>query len=214
MAGASGRGWRVGADEAAAGHVVAHTLRGEGFDASEDGTGRGTPLVVAKALATSGGTRDVFQCHGSNVGPLGTLRRGSGTTAGGVPFTAHCHGGYTEGVGTLRAKGADCGGGSETLPSTAFHHKQNPISGEVSPCLSRNADGMGVFEKTHRVRRLTPRECERLQGFPDDFTAIDLPTKRGSKPAADGPRYKAIGNSMAVPVMRWILRRLVEADRI
>jgi DNA (cytosine-5)-methyltransferase 1 len=55
-----------------------------------------------------------------------------------------------------------------------------------------------------RPRRLTPRECERLQGLPDDWTLID---HRG-KPAADGPRYRAIGNSMAVPVMRWILDRL------
>ncbi|WP_408188883.1 DNA cytosine methyltransferase [Paraburkholderia graminis] len=54
------------------------------------------------------------------------------------------------------------------------------------------------------VRRLTPRECERLQGFPDDYTRI---TVRG-KPAADGPRYKALGNSMAVPVMRWIGERI------
>jgi site-specific DNA-cytosine methylase len=54
------------------------------------------------------------------------------------------------------------------------------------------------------VRRLTPRECERLQGFPDDFTLIKF---RG-KPAADGPRYKALGNSMAVPNIRWILRRI------
>jgi DNA (cytosine-5)-methyltransferase 1 len=57
------------------------------------------------------------------------------------------------------------------------------------------------------VRRLTPRECCRLQGFPDDYTLI---THRG-KPAADGPRYRALGNSMAVPVMRWIGRRIVDA---
>jgi DNA (cytosine-5)-methyltransferase 1 len=54
------------------------------------------------------------------------------------------------------------------------------------------------------VRRLTPRECERLQGFPDDWTLVP---HRG-KPAADGPRYKAIGNSMAVPVMKWIGKRI------
>lgn len=52
-----------------------------------------------------------------------------------------------------------------------------------------------------RVRRLTPRECERLQGFPDDYTIINDKT-------ADGPRYKALGNSMAVPVMNWIGRRM------
>lgn len=55
------------------------------------------------------------------------------------------------------------------------------------------------------VRRLTPRECERLQGFPDDYTAIPG--------AADGPRYKALGNSMAVPVMAWIGHRIDEAMR-
>lgn len=58
------------------------------------------------------------------------------------------------------------------------------------------------------VRRLTPRECERLQGFEDDYTLIPY---RG-KPAADGPRYRALGNSMAVPVMAWIGRRIMEAD--
>jgi len=57
------------------------------------------------------------------------------------------------------------------------------------------------------VRRLTPRECERLQGFPDDFTRIPW---RGKDPenCPDGPRYKALGNSMAVNVMCWIGRRI------
>jgi len=58
-----------------------------------------------------------------------------------------------------------------------------------------------------QVRRLTPKECERLQGFPDDHTAIPY----RNKPAADGPRYKALGNSMAVPVMRWIGIKIMEA---
>lgn len=58
------------------------------------------------------------------------------------------------------------------------------------------------------VRRLTPIECERLQGFPDDWT--DIPYK--GKPAADGPRYRAIGNAMAVPVMSWIGRRIAAVD--
>ena len=79
------------------------------------------------------------------------------------------------------------------------------MGGEQATAL-RASQGGG--DKPHvlinAVRRLTPRECERLQGFPDDYTLI---TYRG-KPAADGPRYKALGNSMAVPVMRWILRRI------
>jgi DNA (cytosine-5)-methyltransferase 1 len=60
------------------------------------------------------------------------------------------------------------------------------------------------------VRRLTPVECERLQGFPDNYTLIPY---RG-KPAADGPRYKALGNSMAVPVMAWIGKRIAQVDAI
>ena len=80
---------------------------------------------------------------------------------------------------------------------------------------SLRADGYGASEDgTGRgtpltlvgtaVRRLTPRECERLQGFPDNYTLIPW---RG-KPMADGPRYRLLGNSMAVPVMAWIGRRI------
>lgn len=54
------------------------------------------------------------------------------------------------------------------------------------------------------VRRLTPKECERLQGFPDDFTQVP----RGNKPMPDGSRYRMIGNSMAVNVMRWVGYRI------
>lgn len=63
------------------------------------------------------------------------------------------------------------------------------------------------------VRRLTPMECERLQGMPDNHTRVPY----GGKPAEecpDGPRYKAIGNSMAVPCMAWIGRRLQEVDEL
>ena len=60
------------------------------------------------------------------------------------------------------------------------------------------------------VRRLTPRECERLQGFPDDWTRIPYRGKPADE-CPDGPRYRAIGNSMAVPVMRWIFERIEDA---
>lgn len=63
------------------------------------------------------------------------------------------------------------------------------------------------------VRRLTPRECERLQGFPDDWTLIHW-KGRPAEECPDGPRYKAIGNSMAVPVMRWLGERIAMADEI
>jgi DNA (cytosine-5)-methyltransferase 1 len=60
------------------------------------------------------------------------------------------------------------------------------------------------------VRRLTPVECERLQGFPDEYTAIAWRKKPASE-CPDGPRYKALGNSWAVPVVRWIGKRIQEA---
>jgi DNA (cytosine-5)-methyltransferase 1 len=71
------------------------------------------------------------------------------------------------------------------------------------PIVSSNGSGPTVIQAM-QVRRLTPTECERLQGFPDGYTNVP---HRG-KPAADGPRYKALGNSMAVPVMAWIGRRI------
>lgn len=76
---------------------------------------------------------------------------------------------------------------------------------ELSATLSTRNDQFLHTEDSHMdgltVRRLTPLECERLQGFPDGWT--DVPW-RGSEHAPDDPRYKALGNSMAVPVMRWI----------
>ena len=65
----------------------------------------------------------------------------------------------------------------------------------------------------YTVRRITPRECERLQGFPDDYTLIPYNGKPAEQ-CPDGPRYKALGNSMAVPVMRWIGERLLMVEEI
>lgn len=82
------------------------------------------------------------------------------------------------------------------------------LTGERTASMGTNANATGrntpKAMQGMSVRRLTPRECERLQGFPDDYTQVPY---RG-KPAADGPRYKALGNSMAVPVMRWIGERI------
>lgn len=116
---------------------ITHTLKAEGFDASEDGTGRGQPIVpIVGAM-----------CAHTYTGGLG----------GRVDMAAQ---GYVQPVGMA-------------------------------------------------VRRLTPRECERLQGFPDDYTLIP---NRG-KPMADGPRYKALGNSWAVPKFAWLGARIDAALR-
>ena len=85
---------------------------------------------------------------------------------------------------------------------------QSPSTNNVAPTLTRRTHAAVTTKST--VRRLTPRECERLQGFSDDYT---LTPHRG-KPAADGPRYKALGNSMAVPVMRWIGERIAMVDKL
>jgi DNA (cytosine-5)-methyltransferase 1 len=82
------------------------------------------------------------------------------------------------------------------------------IGGEIATALrasSGGGDKPHVLVPHMAVRRLTVVECSRLQGFPDDHVRVPY---RG-KPAADGPCYKALGNSMAVPVMRWIGRRIV-----
>lgn len=110
-------------------------------------------------------------------------------------------------------------GGNNVPPVKAFKWNQGERSrslaiGDVSPTLSTDHNPAvyeiaGNTEDSHMdgltVRRLTPLECERLQGFPDGWT--DIPW-RGRERAPDGARYKALGNSMAVPVMRWIGERI------
>lgn len=85
-------------------------------------------------------------------------------------------GGYQEGVSTLRASGGDHGGGSENLAIAA------------------------IRETPQLIRRLTPLECERLQGYPDGWT--DVPG------ASDSARYKALGNSVAIPCVEYLMQRV------
>ena len=99
---------------------------------------------------------------------------------------------------TLQIRGGKPGGGKGALiqrdmsATLSTHNTQTLITGDHE-------------KRDLTVRRLTPRECERLQGFPDDYT--DIPY-RNKEHAPDGARYKALGNSMAVPVMRWIGERI------
>lgn len=181
---------------------VAHALRGSGFDASEDGTGRGTPLVAGTLKANHGG-------GGFGSDPSETF----------IPMAF-----------SAKDDGADADAASPTLRAMPHDRSHANAGGQVAVCIQEGQTGVREYETAgtvrsdapgsqaggslirHRmaVRRLTPRECERLQGFPDDYTLIPY---RG-KPAADGPRYRAIGNSMAVPVMRWIGRRMREVDAL
>lgn len=96
-------------------------------------------------------------------------------------------------------------------PKNGGNATQPPF--EVSPCLTAT-DRHGVATSNvngeMQVRRLTPVECERLQGFPDNYTAIPY-RKNPASECPDSPRYKALGNSMAVPVMRWIGKQIAAA---
>jgi DNA (cytosine-5)-methyltransferase 1 len=153
-------------------HYVAHSLRADGFDASEDGTGRGDSRDLewrqdgtANAILTPNGGR-------AGIG-VGAVAQPYNIIGGAQKSRNHAY--ATEVSGCLQHKG-----------------------------LAASGNEAGTLIGGMSVRRLTPRECERLQGLPDDYTLIPY---RG-KPAADGPRYRAIGNSMAVPVMRWIGERI------
>ena len=81
--------------------------------------------------------------------------------------------------------------------------------GSVSGALqaSQSAKQVNAIMQGYAVRRLTPLECERLQGMPDDHTKVPY-RGRPADECPDTPRYRAIGNSMAVPVMRWIGERI------
>jgi DNA (cytosine-5)-methyltransferase 1 len=101
---------------------------------------------------------------------------------------------------------------------TLHRHQGQAVAGTI--CRDSFIGGAGgrpegaaqghFFQHGAGVRRLTPRECERLQGFPDDYTLVP----HRNKLAADGPRYKALGNSMAVPVMRWIGQRIAQVEKL
>lgn len=99
-------------------------------------------------------------------------------------------------------------------PAVAIDCYNGSVDGDTTLTLRKGngneLGGVPAMQRGMQVRRLTPRECERLQGFPDDYTLIEY---RG-KPAADGPRYKALGNSMAVPCMAWIGRRIALVESV
>lgn len=166
--------------------LVAHTLRGNGFDASEDGTGRGTPLVPV-----------AFDCKGTEVqyavdGSHPTLRSMghsvSHQNAGGHAAVAF--------VQNTRDEVRLMGGDGQIIGALAAE------PGAKQQCY---------VAQPWAVRRLTPVECERLMGFPDNFTRIPYRGKPAEK-CPDGPRYKALGNSWAVNSAAWIGERIQEVD--
>jgi DNA (cytosine-5)-methyltransferase 1 len=178
---------------------IAHSLRGEGFDASEDGTGRGTPLVpvVSPTLDQSAGRSGShsFATSGGLI-PVAYRTAGDGAVFEEGDVTAPLTTGTDPSaniVHSVALRGRDGGATAELGDDQAFALRASSGGGDKPHVMA-----------SFRVRRLTPRECERLQGFPDEYTLVP---HRG-KPAADGPRYKALGNSWAIPNVRWIGERI------
>lgn len=275
--------------------AVAHSLRAEGFDASEDGTGRGIPLVpVAQAVAfdaQAGG--ETALAAGDVAGALhgGGKSGGRAAVAHGIqkesPYASAQEGDACSILRELRRQvGAQAfaewgsgildslqsaevlrswlhGGGirrqagqarpelvhsalacAESLPDRAMRSLwidgpdgRSPQGRELVEQLAREFGAslplLPYTDAPWAVRRLTPREAERLQGFPDDFTMIptarakhieadefaylraaypDMSMEEARRLAADGPRYKALGSSMAVNCMEWIGERIAQVD--
>jgi DNA (cytosine-5)-methyltransferase 1 len=144
---------------------------------------------------------------------------GKGAPSGGRPFRMTAFGQYEDDDSGSTCKQRDYKDATDLVvqpvamrESGQGYWLEDTVSGTIDASMGQSGHAnrvatIAVAQPTMAVRRLTPRECERLQGFPDDWTLIPW---RG-KPAPDGPRYKAMGNSMAVPVMRWIGQRL---DRV
>jgi site-specific DNA-cytosine methylase len=85
----------------------------------------------------------------------------------------------------------------------AFHMKQTPVTGDVSPSLGTTTGGMGAMTFS-AVRRLTPVECERLMGWPDDHTRW----RADGTEQADSHRYRQCGNGVASPVAEWVAKQI------
>lgn len=98
---------------------------------------------------------------------------------------------------TCKADGKDAGTMSPTLRAMSPTNLRANGGGQVAVTLSETA-----------VRRLYPVECERLQGFPDNYTAVPY----RNKPACDGPRYRSLGNAFAVDVIRWMGERIAMVE--
>lgn len=209
----------------------AHTLRAEGFDASEDGTGRGTPIVpvaypreISPTITTNYGKQvdSSDTSEGPNVVPVCFNSREDPCCYGDV-------------AGAL-------GSSSPQAQAVAFDLRGREggaqFEGPHDTANIRAASGgssRSYVAEQWAVRRLTPTECERLQGYPDGHTLIEFGSRRTveedeaaylmahgahvicdnesrfrTNAAADGPRYKGLGNAWAVKCVRPIAKRIME----
>ncbi|WP_376959686.1 DNA cytosine methyltransferase [Azospirillum sp. A26] len=211
---------------------IAHTLRGEGFDASEDGTGRGTPLVpmLSTTLRARPGAKGVDSDATDTLIPTAYRTAGDGSVYEEGDVTAPLTTGTdssasivafdtTQITSAANYSNPKVGDACHPLaagahaPAVAFQASQSGmrLGGAVHPTLDSNNGSRrhhGALTEAG-VRRLMPVECERLQGIPDGYTAIEIK----GEVVADSPRYKSLGNTMSGPVVEWIGRRIDRAIR-
>jgi DNA (cytosine-5)-methyltransferase 1 len=222
---AAGVGNRFGSGRDGQDDFVTHTLRAEGFDASEDGTGSGTPLVAA--CLNSGGNSGGFRTEpGEHIVPIIVRdergRCGDGLTSD-MAFPLHAAKGISEqqcvaysiqerAVSENPNAGPQGKGWNKELGYTleARHHQQAVAFAQNQRDEVREMEIAGAIaaepgmkQQTYArtemgVRRLMPVECERLQGFPDGWTAG----------MSDSARYRMLGNAVCVNVAEWIAKRL------
>ncbi len=160
---------------------VTHCLKAEGHDASEDGTGRGVPLAVA--YRTSGN--------------CGVMEQGDKTAA------LNCGTDPNQTIVAYNIVGCGQVGKNhayESQVSGCLQHKGLAATGNEAGTLVKDRIG---------VRRLTPRECERLQGFPDDWTRWGIDEKGKRIEIADGPRYRMLGNAVCRNSAMWLGKRIL-----
>jgi DNA (cytosine-5)-methyltransferase 1 len=189
---------------------ISHTLdtANGGKGCGEDGSGRGVPVIaIAPPLAFAQNSRGELRFEAGDGQVAGVLSTGGGKPGQGTPMIVsvslrgRAHGINAEiGGSASPALRASSGGSDKShvlAPAYAAHYVYTAQTPQPGDWLQ------------WRVRRLMPVECERLQGMPDNHTLVPY----RSKLAADSPRYKAIGNSMAVPCLSWLGHRLRAALR-
>lgn len=172
-------------------------------------TGQLMPEVVGTLDTECGGSRLTHQSIANNH-VIGTITARMFNALGArdveagalLPMLAHA---LTANYGCTED---GTGRGTPLVPVHAFDARQSDVLqyGDKTGPLDTDGHSVAVLASM-AVRRLTPRECERLQGFPDDYTAIPW-RGRSAEDCPDGPRYKALGNSWAVPVVHWIGARI------
>lgn len=159
------------------GQGVTHALTGEGHDASEDGTGRGTPIIAFSS-----------KDHGADAGDLApTLRAG-------VHRDSHANAGVPPAIAFAE--------------NSRDELRTSPIAPALQQPGGRPGHGYSAAMVAGSVRRLTPLECERLMGWPDDWTRW----RADGREIADGPRYRLCGNGVIGTVSEWIARRLMAME--